>query len=152
LSFFARAIGNSSMSLELTLNRDPATGADVDRVVVGVFEDGSVSPSGRALDGASGGKLAARVARGAASGRGGRTAGAHDLPGVQAPRVLLVGLGEAGKCGAAQYVKAVADAARALRTGPVASALSTLSELPVAGRDRAWAIRQSAVTSDHACY
>ena len=77
---------------------------------------------------------------------------AHDLPGVKAPRVLVVGLGEREKFGTAQYLKAVADAARALRTGPVATALFTPAELPVAGRDPAWNLRQAAIAADHACY
>ena len=140
------------MSLEFTLNRDRAQQADVDCLVAGVFADGSLTPAAQALDTASGGRLSALVARGDASGRTGRTAIAHDLPGVKAPRVLLVGLGDAGKFGTAQYLKAVADAARALRTGPVSSALFTLSELEVAGRDAAWNIRQAAIAADHACY
>src|SRR5690606_10306484 len=46
----------------------------------------------------------------------------------------------------------VADAVRALRTGPVRSALLTLSEVEVAGRDGAWAVRQAAIAADHAAY
>ena len=140
------------MTLEFTLNRDPATHAEVDCVVVGAFADGTLSPAGQAIDGAAGGKLAALVARGDASGKTGRTAMAHDLPGVKAPRVLVVGLGTQDKFGTPQYLKAVADAARALRTGPVSSALFTLTDLPVAGRDQAWKIRQAAIAADHACY
>ena len=64
--------------------------------------------------------LAALVERGDVSGKTGKTALLHDLPGVTAPRVLVVGLGDAGKFGVPQYLKAVGDAARALKTGPVA--------------------------------
>ncbi|MDB6163155.1 MAG: putative cytosol aminopeptidase, partial [Xanthomonadaceae bacterium] len=56
------------------------------------------------------------------------------------------------KFGVPQYIKAVGDAARALRTGPARSALLTLSELDVPGRDMAWNIRQAAVATAHACY
>ena len=90
----------------------------------------------QAIDAASGGRLAALVARGDISGKTGRTALLHDLPGVKAPRVLVVGLGDTAKFGVPQYLKAVGDAARALRTGPVKSALFTLSELTVAGPRR----------------
>jgi len=140
------------MTLETALHRGPADQADVDCLVAGVFADGSLTPAAKSLDAVAGGRLAALVARGDARGRAGRTAIAHDLPGVKAPRVLLVGLGDAAGFGPAQYLKAVADAARALRTGPVASALLTLAEVPVKGRDGAWAIRQAVVTADHACY
>ena len=90
--------------------------------------------------------------RGDLSGKTGRTALLHDLPGVAAPRVLVVGLGEPAKFGVPQYLKAVGDAARALKTGPCASALLALTELPVPGRDSAWNLRQAVIASDHACY
>ncbi|GAB3734744.1 leucyl aminopeptidase [Luteimonas pelagia] len=140
------------MSLEFTLNHEPAASADVDCVVVGAFADGTLTPAAQAIDAASGGRLKALAAREDLSGRTGRTLVLHDLEGVKAPRVLVVGLGEAGKFGVPQYLKAVGDAARALRTGPSKRALLTLSELDIAGRDRAWAIRQAAIAADHACY
>src|SRR5690606_2988204 len=90
--------------------------------------------------------------RGDVSGKMGKTALLHDLEGVTAPRVLVIGLGDAAKFGVPQYLKAVGDTARALKTGPVAHALFTLSEIPVEGRDAAWAIRQAAIAADHACY
>src|SRR3546814_6395202 len=71
-----------------------------------------------------------------------------DLPGVAAPRVLVVGLGDKAKFAVPQYLKAVADAARALKGGAGASALFTLSELEVAGRDKAWNIRSEEHTSE----
>jgi len=140
------------MSLEFTLNRDPAAAAQTDCVVVGAFGDNTLTPSAQALDDASGGRLAALLARGDVVGKTGRTALLHDLPGVAAPRVLVIGLGERDKFGVPQYIKAVGDAARALRTGPVRRALFTLSEVPVKERDAAWNIRQAAIAASHACY
>ncbi len=140
------------MTLEFTLNRDAAPGAQADCIVVGVFSDNSLAPAAKAIDEASGGKLAALVARGDASGKTGRTALLHDLPGVAAPRVLVIGLGEPGKFAVPQYLKAVADAVRALRNGPGTNALFTLSEIEVKGRDAAWNIRQAVIAADHAAY
>jgi leucyl aminopeptidase len=140
------------MTLEFTLNRDPATSAKAECIVVGVFSDQSLAPSAQALDQAAGGRLSALAARGDLSGKAGTTALLHDLPGVAAPRVLAVGLGEPGKFGVAQYLKAVGDAVRALRTGPVAQAVLTLPEIEVKGRDAAWNIRQAVVAADHAAY
>ncbi|BCT91820.1 putative cytosol aminopeptidase [Lysobacter helvus] len=140
------------MSLEFTLSSAAPAGAATDCIIVGAFADDSLAPAAQALDAASGGKLAALVARGDVSGKTGRTALLHDLPGVAAPRVLVIGLGDRAKFGTAQYLKAVGDAARALRTGPVAHALFTLSEVPVLERDAAWNIRQAIVAASHACY
>ncbi len=140
------------MALEFRLNRpDPAT-AETGCVVVGLFADGTLPGAAAAIDQASGGRLAALVARGDVSGKTGRTQLLHDLPGITAPRVLAVGLGEQAKFAVPQYLKAVADAVRALRTGPARDALLTLTELPVAGRDAAWALRQAAIAADHAAY
>jgi len=140
------------MSLEFRLNRPDPAAADADCVVVGLFADGSLPASARALDAASGGRLAALVARGDLSGKTGRTSLLHDLPGVKAPRVLVVGLGEPGKFAVPQYLKAIGDAVRALKSGPVRRALLTLSELAVPGRDAGWALRQAVVAADHAAY
>ncbi len=146
------------MSLEFTLNHAAPVDTATDCLVVGAFAGGSagaaatLSPSAQAIDAASGGRLAALIARGDINGKTGTVLALHDLPGLKAPRVLVVGLGEAGKFGVPQYLKAVGDAARALRTGAVKSALFTLSELPVAGRDGAWNVRQAAIAAAHACY
>ncbi|GAB3307605.1 leucyl aminopeptidase [Luteimonas notoginsengisoli] len=140
------------MTLEFTLNQSAPASATTDCVIVGVFADKSLSPAAEALDAASGGRLAALLERGDLSGKTGRTALLHDLPGVAAPRVLVVGLGEKPKFAVPQYLKAVGDAARALKGGAGDGALFTLSELQVPGRDAAWNIRQAVIAAAHACY
>ena len=144
--------GNRFMALEFKLNASAPTGFDCDCVVVGLFADGGLTDAAKAIDAASGGRLGTLVSRGDASGKSGKTALLHDVPGVTAPRVLVVGLGEQAKFGVPQYLKAVGDAARALKAGPVAHALLTLPAVAVDGRDAAWAIRQAAIAADHACY
>ncbi len=140
------------MSIEFQLNRlDPAI-ADTDCVVVGAFADNTLSPSAKALDAASAGRISALLSRGDISGKTGRTALLPDLPGVNAPRVLVVGLGEAGKFAVPQYLKAIGDAVRALRSGPVRNAVFTLTELALADRDASWNLRQAVIAADHAAY
>jgi leucyl aminopeptidase len=140
------------MALEFQLTRlDPST-ADTDCVVVGVFADQRLSPSAQALDTASGGRLKALLERGDLSGKTGRSALLPDLPGVKAPRVLVLGLGEGDKFLVPQYLKAVGDAVRALRCGPAKTALITLTELEIKGRNAAWNIRQAVIAADHAAY
>ena len=140
------------MALEFDLNRDAPAAVPTDCVVVGAYADNTLTPSGSALDDASGGRLTALLQRGDISGKIGKTAMLHDVPGVTAPRVLVVGLGEAAKFGVPQYLKAIGDAAKALKAGPVTHALFTLSETTVAQRNGGWAIRQAAIAADHACY
>ncbi len=140
------------MTLELELNHDAPATAQTDCVVVGAFADNTLTPAAQALNTASGGRLTALIERGDISGKTGRTALLHDLPGVTAPRVLVIGLGEAGKFAVPQYLKAAGDAARALKSGGAAKALFTISEVAVKGRDAAWNIRQAAIAASHAIY
>jgi leucyl aminopeptidase len=140
------------MTLEFTLNHEAPAQAGVDCIVVGAYADKSLTAAAQAVDAASGGKLSALVQRGDIGGKTGKTTLLHDLPGVTAPRVLIVGLGEAAKFGVPQYLKAAGDAARALKVGPVRSALFTLSDVDVKDRDAAWKIRQAVIAVDHACY
>jgi len=140
------------MTLEFTLNQDAPALAAVDCVVVGAYADKTLTTAAQAIDSASEGRLTALIARGDVSGKTGKTAMLHDLPGVTAPRVLVIGLGEPAKFGVPQYLKAMGDAARTLKTGPTANALFTLTEVEVKERDDAWKIRQAVITADHACY
>ncbi len=140
------------MALEFTLNQAAPTAAQLDCIVVGAYADKTLTPAAQAINAAGGGKLAALLQRGDVTGKTGKTTLLHDLPGVAAPRVLVVGLGEPGKFGVAPYLKAASDAARALRSGPAASALFTLSEVEVPGRDAAWNLRQAIAAADHASY
>ncbi len=140
------------MTLEFDLNRDAPATVITDCVVIGAFADHTLTASGSALDDASGGRITALLERGDASGKTGKTTMLHDVPGIAAPRVLVVGLGEAVKFGVPQYLKATVDAARALKEGPVAHALFTLSDATVSHRDGGWSIRQAAIATDHACY
>ncbi len=143
------------MALDFTLHGAPAAAAPAlasDCIVIGTYADKTLTATGQALDAASGGRIAALIERGDVSGKTGKIALLHDLPGVTAPRVLVVGLGDAAKFGVPQYLKAVGDAARALKDGAAVNALFALSEAPVAGRDAAWAIRQAVIAIAHACY
>ena len=140
------------MALEFTLNHDAPATAGFDCIVIGAYGDKTLTPTGRALDASSGGQLNALLQRGDIGGKTGKTTLLHDLSGVTAPRVLVVGLGDLAKFGVPQYLKAVGDAARALKVGPSTHALFTLSELEVKDRDAAWNIRQAVIASDHASY
>ncbi len=140
------------MALEFDLNTLPATESDVDCLILGIFSDKSFTASGKAVDAASGGKLSALAERGDLKGATGSTALLFDLAGIKASRVLVVGLGDVDNYGTPQYLKAVGDAARALRNGAIKSALFTLSETAPKGRDNAWAIQQAIIAADHACY
>lgn len=140
------------MALQFTLNTVAASTVDTDCVVVGAYANGSLTAAGGVLDSASNGALTRLVQRGDVSGKAGATTLLHDLAGVSAPRVLVVGLGDAAKLNAAGYIKAIAAAVKALKNGASKRVVLTLSELSVPGRDNAWTIRQAVIAADHAAY
>ena len=65
----------------------------VDCVAVGILEDGELTPEAKALDQRCAEKLSRLTKRGDFSGKAGETWLVADLQGLQAERVLLVGLG-----------------------------------------------------------
>ena len=140
------------MALQLTASQAAASADTSDCIIVGAFSDKTFSPAAQALDAVSGGRLSALAARGDISGKTGQTILLQDVPGVASARVLVIGLGEPAKFAVPQFLKAVADAVRALRTGPVKSAYLTLTDLAVNGRDADWAVRQAVIAADHAAY
>ena len=140
------------MSVNFSLLRAHPADADTDAVIVAISDDAGLLPAARALDERSGGRLAALVASGDASGKPGRSLLVHGLPGIKAPRVLLVGVGESARVDTARYCKLSLDALRALKGTPVKRAMSFLPELDVQGRDANWKVRQAALAADHVGY
>ena len=139
------------MTLNFAITADAPESATTPCIVLGLFE-GSLPNATARVDAASGGAIARLVASGDATGKPGSSTLLFGLAGVAAPRVLVIGLGEAGKFDAAAFNRAAGDAARALKTTPVDHAVSYLAELDVPGRDIAWKLRTAALAADHAAY
>ncbi len=140
------------MSLTFQLSNTAPETAATPCLVIGLYEDGSLGSAAARVDEASGGAIRRLHASGDLSGKAGATTTLFGLAGIAAPRVLVVGLGEARKFGAAAYHRAANDSARALRSLPVDAALSTLPTLEVADRDFAWKLRAAALAADHQSY
>jgi leucyl aminopeptidase len=62
-------------------------------LILGVFEEGELTEEARAVDAATGGRIAALLERGDFSGKSGETLLVTDLTGTKATRALLSGLG-----------------------------------------------------------
>ncbi len=87
---------------------------DVDCLILGVFEEGELTPEARELDAAVGGRLAKLLARGDLSGRPGESLLLTELSGIAASRVLLTGLGPKKNLSRKSWRRALATAATAL--------------------------------------
>ena len=112
-------------------------------LVAGVFEPRRLSGAAQSLDQASGGVLSSHLRRGDLEGRLGQTLMLHNLPGVAAERVLLVGCGREKAFDEVAYRQVVATAARVLNDSGAMEAGLFLTDLPLRGRDGPWRVRQA---------
>jgi leucyl aminopeptidase len=140
------------MSLTFSLTPDRPEAVDADAVLVGVYEDKTLSAAAAALDAAGGGALRRLLESGDATGKSGSVARLFQVDGVKAPRVVLVGLGDPKKLDGARYQKACAEAAKALAQGPARRVANFLPEVEVPGRDLGWRAMQAALAADAAGY
>ncbi|MEO5625130.1 MAG: leucyl aminopeptidase [Dokdonella sp.] len=140
------------MTLKFATTTDAPEIAATPCLVVGLYEDRSLTAAAARVDEKSAGAIKRLVESGDATGKAGKTTLLFGLAGIAATRVLVVGLGEPKKFDAAAFNRAAGDSARALKGLPIASAVSTLTEIDVPGRDLAWKLRTAALAADHQAY
>ncbi len=131
--------------MEFSTTTARADAVKADAIAVGVFADGELTPSARAIDKAARGALKAAIKSGDMSGKRGSLITLRKLPGVKAARVMLVGLGSRDDFGDRAY----ADAVRATTKGcPGASEIAVAAtEWEVKDRDVEWLARQFAIAA-----
>jgi leucyl aminopeptidase len=140
------------MTVQFSLSADLPETSSAPCVVVGVYEDRSLTSAAARIDEKSNGAIKRLLESGDVSGKIGSSSVLFALPGISAPRVLIVGLGEPKKFDGARFARACAEAARALKGVPADRAVSFLTELDVPGRDAAWKLRTAAVATDAQAY
>ncbi|MDA0789879.1 MAG: leucyl aminopeptidase [Proteobacteria bacterium] len=109
-------------------------------VVIPIFEEGGFSTSGRQLNLASGGYLTKIIKRGDIKGGPGETLLLHDVPGVNTPRILLVGLGKADTVDVTRLSLAAGATINQLKTTHARSVLCCLAEVTCQDRSAAWKV------------
>jgi leucyl aminopeptidase len=118
-------------------------------VVAGVFESRRLTDAAKAIDRAAKGRIVSILRQDDLEGKLGSTLLLHDIAGIAAERVLLVGLGREEDFGPKEYREAVRAAVRALNESGASDALLYLAELPVKGSDLAWkAMHLASVAGD----
>ncbi len=140
------------MTLSFTTTTERPHQIDTDAVVVGAYEDKTLTRAAQEVDAASGGALKRALDAGDATGKLGSVTKLIGLSGVKAPRVLVAGLGETAKLDAARLARANAEVGKALRTGPARRAASYLAEFDVAGESAAARARLAALLTDAQAY
>jgi leucyl aminopeptidase len=136
--------------MEFSTTTARADKVKADAIAVGVFADGELTASARALDKASRGAVKAAISSGDMTGKRGTLLGLRGLSDVTAPRVLLVGLGSRDDFSDRAY----SDAVRAvIKAFPGATEIAVAAtEWTVKGRDSAWQARQLAIGAREAVF
>jgi len=121
-------------------------------VVVGVYESRKLTLPAELLDKAAAGHISELLRRGDMEGKAGNTLLLHKVPGIEADRVLLVGLGKEREFREKEYRAAIATTVRTLNETGGFDGTLYLTELPVKKRDVAWRVRQAVMTSEETLY
>ncbi len=121
-------------------------------VVVGVFETRKLSLPAELLDHAAHGFLSDLLRRGDMEGKAGSVLLLQKIPGIEAERVLLVGLGKEREFRENEYRAAIATAVRTLNETGGFDGTLTLTELPLKKRDVAWRVRQAVLVVTETLY
>jgi leucyl aminopeptidase len=111
-------------------------------VVAGVYENNKLTDTARQLDKASGGYLKKVLNRGEMKGKVGQSVLLHDVPDINSPRILLVGLGNKDTADAPRFSQIVTATINALKQTPVKTALCCLLEVEAGGKDEYWKTRR----------
>ncbi len=121
-------------------------------VVVGVFESRKPSLPAELLDNAAHGYLSDLLRRGDMEGKAGSTLLLHKVPGTEAERILLVGLGKEREFRENEYRAAITTTVRTLNETGGFDGTIYLTELPVKKRDVAWRVRQAVLVAEETLY
>jgi leucyl aminopeptidase len=121
-------------------------------VVVGVFQPRKLSAAAETIDEAADGYLSDLLRRGDMEGKAGSTLLLHNIPGILADRILMVGLGKEKEFREKEYRAAIGSAVRTLNETGGFDGTLYLTELPLKKRNIAWRIRQAAIVARETLY
>ena len=102
----------------------------VDCIVLGVFEEGELPEETHGIDSASNGYLKKLLARGDFSGRTGETLLLAEVPGIEASRALLTGLGAKKSFGRKSWRRSLGAAMTAISKTRIASIAVAIDRPP----------------------
>ena len=121
-------------------------------LVLGAYEPRKLTAAAKAVDEASGKRLSSLLRRGALKGKVGQSLVLHDIPGIKAERVLLIGCGPEKALDDKQYLKIMEGSAKQIKAVGVAEAVSFLPTLKVKDRDDAWKMQYGVNAVQQALY
>ena len=121
-------------------------------VIVGIFDSRRLSPAAKAIDTVSKKYLSNLIRRGDMDGKKDQYLLLHNVPGMIADRVLLIGCGKEREINDQAYLRIIANSVRALKETGALEAVNYLSELTIKGRDHCWKVREAVKVTEHILY
>jgi len=121
-------------------------------LIAGILEPRRLSPAAKAIDSISKKFLSNLLRRGDIEGKMGQSLLLHNVPGMLADRVLLIGCGRERDLTDNQYRKIVTNSIKELKQTGAMEAVNYLSELNIKGRDYYWKIKQAVEVTQNTIY
>jgi leucyl aminopeptidase len=138
--------------MKLKLDNDPPGEIQSECLVIGLAEDGPLSPAVQAVDAASAGLISRLLESGDIDTRLGKTNFLQNLPGLSTQRVLTVGFGKQEKLNLARFDQACLASGKALRDHPLTQCHVCVHELEFGDVDAAARLKQAALAIHRANY
>ena len=121
-------------------------------LVLGVFTKRRLTTPAASIDKASKGHLSALLKKGDMDGESGQSLMLYHVPGIQAERVLLIGLGAEKDYTLKTYLSAWAGAVKIINESSVIEATNAICAVPVSEMDLAQQLRESVITTEQQLY
>ncbi len=117
-----------------------------------MHESRKLTPAAQAIDDAGDKYLSNLLRKGDMDGKIGQSLLLHNVPGIPAERVLLVGCGKEADLDHRQYRKIVVNSIRQIKQTGAREAVSYIPGLDVKDRDYRWKIQYAVQFTDHELY
>ena len=128
------------------------TKSRVHAIIVGIYQDGSLSAAAEAVNTATQGRIQGVIKRQDFKGKKAQTMLLQDLDGIRAPRILLVGLGKTEPMKPENYLAIATAAITQLKGLNARKVLYCLTDTEVEGRDLAWVAMKTVEQFEDATY
>ncbi len=110
-------------------------------LIVGVFEDGKLSPAAQTLDKATQHAISNLIKKGVFSGKSGQTLALFQVGENPFEQILLVGCGKEDNVSTSAYRKLIAATVKSLINSKTTSLICYLTEIAVDKKDIAWKVK-----------
>ncbi|KAA9130789.1 leucyl aminopeptidase [Marinihelvus fidelis] len=134
--------------MDMELKHQSPVEVSTECLVIGVFEGDTLEGPAQQVDSASGEMISRLLKSGDIKTDNGATTLLHDVPGIKASRVLVVGCGDGDKRNPIRFQAACRAAGVFLRDHAVTEAHVCLHELPIGALDTDWRLRHAALAID----